>query len=88
MISTILYFTEFTGTRPRGSPTWGSAWSLPHVLTEKQMSDAAVTTSSADPASGLGPRLRALRVAAGLTQTALAGDRFSKEYVSQIGRVG
>jgi tetratricopeptide (TPR) repeat protein len=39
------------------------------------------------PASlGLGERLRQLRVAAGLTQTELAGDRFSKEYVSQIER--
>ncbi|HXQ86636.1 MAG TPA: helix-turn-helix transcriptional regulator, partial [Gaiella sp.] len=30
--------------------------------------------------------MRALRVAAGLTQTELAGERFSKEYVSQIER--
>jgi tetratricopeptide (TPR) repeat protein/DNA-binding XRE family transcriptional regulator len=37
-------------------------------------------------ALGLGERLRQLRVAAGLTQTELAGDRFSKEYVSQIER--
>ena len=35
---------------------------------------------------GLGERLRQLRVAAGLTQSELAGDRFSKEYVSQIER--
>ena len=34
----------------------------------------------------LGDRLRLLRVAAGLTQTELAGERFSKEYVSQIER--
>src|SRR5262245_32072453 len=34
----------------------------------------------------LGERLRELRIAAGLTQTALAGERFSKEYVSQIER--
>ena len=34
----------------------------------------------------LGERLRELRVAAGLTQTDLAGDRFSKEYLSQIER--
>jgi tetratricopeptide (TPR) repeat protein len=38
------------------------------------------------PASRLGERLRSLRLAAGLTQTELAGDRFSKEYVSQIER--
>ena len=36
--------------------------------------------------SGLGTRLRQLRVAASLTQSELAGDRFSKEYVSQIER--
>src|SRR5215831_6178965 len=34
----------------------------------------------------LGERLRQLRVGAGLTQSELAGDRFSKEYVSQIER--
>src|SRR6478672_13882044 len=34
----------------------------------------------------LGERLRQLRVAAGLTQSDLAGERFSKEYVSQIER--
>jgi len=34
----------------------------------------------------LGERLRQLRVAAGLTQSQLAGDRCSKEYVSQIER--
>ncbi|MBA2568542.1 MAG: helix-turn-helix transcriptional regulator [Actinobacteria bacterium] len=34
----------------------------------------------------LGERVRQLRVAAGMTQTDLAGDRFSKEYVSQIER--
>src|SRR5438046_9442239 len=35
---------------------------------------------------GLGNRLRQLRVAAALTQSELAADRFSKEYVSQIER--
>ena len=34
----------------------------------------------------LGERLRQLRVASGLTQSDLAGERFSKEYVSQIER--
>jgi len=42
--------------------------------------------SSVAPAVRLGERLRQLRIAAGLTQTDLAGDRFSKEYVSQIER--
>ena len=40
--------------------------------------------SQQSPASRLGERLRQLRVASGLTQTELAGERFSKEYVSQI----
>jgi len=34
----------------------------------------------------LGDRLRQLRVSAGLTQTELAGGRYSKEYISQIER--
>jgi tetratricopeptide (TPR) repeat protein len=41
---------------------------------------------SAVAAVRLGERLRQLRVAAGLTQSELAGNRFSKEYVSQIER--
>src|SRR5437660_10061923 len=42
--------------------------------------------SAAQAGLRVGARLRQLRVAAGLTQTDLAGDRFSKEYVSQIER--
>ena len=34
----------------------------------------------------MGERVRQLRIARGLTQTELAGERFSKEYVSQIER--
>ncbi len=48
------------------------------------LSDRTRTASSGG--SRLGERVRQLRVAAGLTQTDLAGDRFSKEYVSQIER--
>ncbi|HEY8843675.1 MAG TPA: tetratricopeptide repeat protein [Gaiellaceae bacterium] len=48
------------------------------------LSDRTRTTSPGG--SRLGERVRQLRVAAGLTQTDLAGDRFSKEYVSQIER--
>ena len=46
------------------------------------------TAATSTPAAGsrLGERVRALRVSAGLTQTELAGDRFSKEYISQIER--
>src|SRR5437868_2559586 len=49
---------------------------------------AASRTTAASPRSGtrLGERLRQLRVAAALTQSELAGERFSKEYVSQIER--
>jgi tetratricopeptide (TPR) repeat protein len=42
--------------------------------------------SAAQVGLRLGERLRQLRVAASMTQTDLAGDRFSKEYVSQIER--
>src|SRR5213083_529583 len=42
--------------------------------------------SAAQAGLRLGERLRQLRVAAGMTQTELAGERFSKEYVSQIER--
>jgi tetratricopeptide (TPR) repeat protein len=59
--------------------------------TTSHVSDSTATrqqqrVSAAQAALRLGERLRQLRVAAGLTQTELAGDRFSKEYVSQIER--
>lgn len=44
------------------------------------------TKSTPSASVRLGERVRALRVAAGLTQTELAADRFSKEYISQIER--
>ena len=52
------------------------------------MRDTASRTTRRANSAGirLGERLRQLRVAAGLTQSELAGDRFSKEYVSQIER--
>src|SRR5438046_7973893 len=52
------------------------------------MSQDIRTRPSSAPATAarLGERLRQLRVAAGLTQSDLAGERFSKEYVSQIER--
>ena len=43
-----------------------------------------IRSASARPS--LGERVRQLRINAGLTQTDLAGERFSKEYVSQIER--
>ncbi|HWX08743.1 MAG TPA: tetratricopeptide repeat protein [Gaiellaceae bacterium] len=50
--------------------------------------DTALRPSTAAAPSGLrlGERVRQLRIAAGLTQSELAGARFSKEYVSQIER--
>jgi tetratricopeptide (TPR) repeat protein len=51
---------------------------MPHTL--------QTTSPSSRPGHRLGDRLRQLRVAAGMTQTELAGQRFSKEYVSQIER--
>jgi tetratricopeptide (TPR) repeat protein len=47
---------------------------------------ATNTRRSSNSGNRLGERLRQLRVAAGMTQTDLAGERFSKEYVSQIER--
>src|ERR1700730_7501749 len=50
--------------------------------------DAALTQTRTAAPTGLrlGERLRQLPAAAGLTQSELAGERFSKEYVSQIER--
>ncbi|HEU4450565.1 MAG TPA: transcriptional regulator [Gaiellaceae bacterium] len=47
---------------------------------------AALARTAAAPRPSLGERVRQLRIARGLTQTDLAGERFSKEYVSQIER--
>jgi tetratricopeptide (TPR) repeat protein len=44
------------------------------------------TTTTPGATVRLGERVRALRIAAGLTQSELAGGRFSKEYISQIER--
>ena len=53
------------------------------VMTSKT---TAPLTSGVPRTLRLGDRLRSLRVALGLTQGQLAGDRFSKEYISQIER--
>ncbi len=51
------------------------------------MSNAAhIHSQRTHTVTRLGDRVRQLRVSAGLTQTDLAGTRFSKEYVSQIER--
>jgi tetratricopeptide (TPR) repeat protein len=44
------------------------------------------TRLTSSPRTSLGERVRQLRINRGITQTDLAGDRFSKEYVSQIER--
>src|SRR6516164_2521754 len=53
---------------------------------ESPMPHTARTSAGSAGATRLGDRVRQLRVSAGLTQTELAGTRFSKEYVSQIER--
>jgi transcriptional regulator with XRE-family HTH domain len=50
------------------------------------MPNARIHTPRSSQTNRLGDRVRQLRVSAGLTQTDLAGTRFSKEYVSQIER--
>src|SRR3954467_13380699 len=56
-------------------------------MTSRAARASTTATPRATPRSPrLGERLRQLRVAAGLTQTDLASDRFSKEEISQIER--
>ncbi len=50
------------------------------------MQQLAAAVRAVSPRTNLGDRVRQLRIARGLTQTDLAGDRCSKEYVSQIER--
>jgi tetratricopeptide (TPR) repeat protein len=50
------------------------------------MNEPTTTSAPAGDGTRLGQRVRALRVAAGLTQSELAEGRFSKEYISQIER--
>ena len=50
---------------------------MPHVVGPR---------TTAPARTSLGERVRQLRINRGMTQTALAGERFSKEYVSQIER--
>src|SRR5205085_11381295 len=58
-------------------------FSTPHM---PEISATKQRATGAQAGLRLGERLRQLRVAGGMTQTELAGDRFSKEYVSQIER--
>ena len=60
--------------------------STPQYLSDSTAIRQQQRASAAQAGLRLGERLRHLRVAAGMTQTDLAGNRFSKEYVSQIER--
>ncbi len=55
-------------------------------MDETRAPGGQVEGGGAHVAEPLGERVRRLRLAAGLTQTELAGGRFSKEYISQIER--
>ena len=58
-------------------------------MSDTRFPTASIPPTSAGSAAGgsrLGQRLRALRIAAGLTQEGLAEGKFSKEYISQIER--
>src|SRR3954464_16042824 len=59
---------------------------LRRLMTPRAARGIAIGAAATPKAPRLGERLRQLRVSAGLTQTDLAGDRFSKEYISQIER--
>src|SRR5438445_3946275 len=58
----------------------------PHMSDSTAIRQNQQRVSAAEAGLRLGERLRQLRVAGGMTQTDLAGERFSKEYVSQIER--
>src|SRR3954469_23151779 len=58
----------------------------PSRMTENQTALTHQSRTALQNGLRLGERLRQLRVAGGLTQSELAGERFSKEYVSQIER--
>jgi tetratricopeptide (TPR) repeat protein len=59
---------------------------LPHDDELTPGATMLAASTPAAPSSRLGERLRSLRLTAGLTQTQVAGERFSKEYISQIER--
>src|ERR1700704_2697119 len=59
---------------------------LRRLMTPRAARGISTGAAHTTRAPRLGERLRQLRVAAGLTQTDIAGDRFSKEYISQIER--
>src|SRR5256885_7626703 len=62
------------------------ASTTPHMSASTAIRQKQQRVSAAEAGLRLGERLRQLRVAGGMTQTDLAGERFSKEHVSQIER--
>src|SRR6266496_221152 len=80
---TILGDSARTGLAPKSSMRLTAPG---HTMPQAHLSAAHTKTPAGPAGARLGERLRQLRVAAGLTQTDLAGERFSKEYVSQIER--
>ena len=62
------------------------SFTTPYMSDSTAIRQQQQRASAAQAGLRLGERLRQLRVAAAMTQTDLAGDRFSKEYVSQIER--
>src|SRR6266496_1255350 len=80
---TILGDSARTGLAPKSSMRLTAPG---HTMPQAHLSAAHTKTPAGPAGLRLGERLRQLRVAAGLTQTDLAGERFSKEYVSQIER--
>ena len=70
----------------RASPGQGSAAGANCGLTEEVVHGTVTLSAPSGAGARLGERVRTLRVSAGLTQTQLAGERFSKEYISQIER--
>jgi tetratricopeptide (TPR) repeat protein len=57
---------------------------MPQSTTQPQT--RTPTQRGTKPRASLGDRIRQLRINRGMTQTELAGERFSKEYLSQIER--
>ena len=67
-------------------PDVKGAMAVPAQTPEREGDQLRVAARVGAARSGVGERLRSLRLSAGLTQSQLAGQRFSKEYVSQIER--
>jgi tetratricopeptide (TPR) repeat protein len=87
VIGNPVYFTHL-GVPHSGRRTWPKRAVFGRLVSDlsQQHQIEGVEAPARSRHGGLGERVRQLRVAAGLTQSELAGERFSKEYVSQIER--